>query len=55
MPHILKSFKLRVFHPVVFTFNCVFYWTVVTQQCGALFMLYCNINIEPHGCVTTVQ
>ena len=33
--------KLRVFHPVVCTYNGIFCWTVVTQQYGAMFLL-CN-------------
>ena len=29
--------KLWVLHPVVCTCNGIFYWTVITQQCGVMF------------------
>jgi len=37
--------ELWVFHPVVCTYNGIFNWTVVTQQCGSMFRL-CNKQLS---------
>ena len=37
--------KLEVFHPVVCTYNNISLLTVVTQQCGAMF-LFCNYQLS---------